>query len=97
MEEPEYDKVEKILRKVYKECSFWLDPELVNETIKAFKKLNKKRNTPPVSGSLLMQAKELFSKLTDDERMEVISEYCILCGKNEKEKGKCYCAPCYDE
>jgi hypothetical protein len=50
-----------------------------------------------VSGSLLLQAKELFAKLTDDERMEVLSDYCTYCGQNEKEFGKCYCAPCYDE
>ena len=49
-----------------------------------------------VSGSLLLQAKELFAKLTDDERMEVLSDYCAYCGQNEKEFGKCYCAPCYD-
>lgn len=50
-----------------------------------------------VSGSLLLQAKELFEKLTDYERMDVLSDYCTYCGQNEKENGKCYCAPCYDE
>jgi hypothetical protein len=50
-----------------------------------------------VSGSLLLQAKELFAKLTDDERMDVLSDYCTYCGQNEKELGKCHCAPCYDE
>lgn len=49
-----------------------------------------------VSGSLLLHAKELFAKLTDDERMEVLSDYCTYCGHNEQELGKCYCAPCYD-
>lgn len=52
---------------------------------------------PLVSGSLLLQVKELFAKLTDDERMEVLNDYCTYCGQNEKELGKCYCAPCYDE
>jgi hypothetical protein len=46
---------------------------------------------------LLLQAKELFAKLTDDERMDVLSDYCTYCGQNEKELGKCHCAPCYDE
>lgn len=50
-----------------------------------------------VNSLLFLQVKELFAKLTDDERMEVLSDYCIYCGKNEKELGKCYCAPCYDE
>ena len=50
-----------------------------------------------ISGSLLSQAKELFAKLTNDERIEVSSDYCKYCGQNEAEFGKCYCAPCYDE
>ena len=40
--------------------------------------------------------RELFAKLTDNERMEVLSDYCLFCGKNEKEEGKCYCSPFYD-
>lgn len=35
---------------------------------------------PAVSGMLLLQVKELFAKLTDDERMEVMSDYCKYCG-----------------
>jgi hypothetical protein len=54
-------------------------------------------NIGAVIGSLLSQVRELFAKLTDDERMEVLSDYCTYCGQNEKELGKCYCAPCYDE
>lgn len=38
---------------------------------------------PHVSGSLLLQAKELFAKLTDDERMEVMGDYCKHCGCND--------------
>jgi hypothetical protein len=49
------------------------------------------------SGSLLSRVRELFAKLTDDERMEVLIDYCTYCGQNEKELGKCYFAPCYDE
>lgn len=52
---------------------------------------------PVISGSLLSQAKELFAKLTNDERIEVSGNYCKYCGQNEAEFGKCYCAPCYDE
>ena len=33
-----------------------------------------------VSDMLLLQVKELFAKLTDDERMEVMSDYCKYCG-----------------
>lgn len=35
---------------------------------------------PAVSDMLLLQVKELFAKLTDDERMEVMSDYCKYCG-----------------
>ena len=61
------------------------------------KEQNQPLQQPLVSGSLLLQVKELFAKLTDDERMEVLNDYCTYCGQNEKELGKCYCAPCYDE
>ena len=37
-------------------------------------------NIADVSGMLLLQVKELFAKLTDDERMEVMSDYCKYCG-----------------
>lgn len=32
---------------------------------------------------LLNNVKEMFSKLTDEERMEVISDYCKYCGCND--------------
>lgn len=35
------------------------------------------------SGMLLLQVKGLFAKLTDDERMEVMSDYCKYCGCND--------------
>ena len=41
-------------------------------------------------------AKE-FAELSNDERLDIINDYCTYCGHNEKEYGKCYCAPCYDE
>ena len=50
-----------------------------------------------ISGLSLLQAKELFAKLTDNERMEVLNDYCTYCGQNERDLGKCYCNPCYDE
>ena len=31
----------------------------------------------------IKQANEIFLKLTDDQRMEVLSDYCIHCGCNE--------------
>jgi hypothetical protein len=37
-------------------------------------------NIASVSGMLLLQVKELFVKLTNDERMEVMSDYCTYCG-----------------
>lgn len=41
---------------------------------------NQQLNIAGVSGMLLLQVKELFAKLTDDERMEVMSDYCKYCG-----------------
>lgn len=43
--------------------------------------------TPPIQ-----QAKELFIKLTDDERMEVMGGYCKHCGYNSS-----YCQCCDDD
>ena len=37
-------------------------------------------NIAGVSGMLLLQVKELFAKLTDDERLEVMGDYCKYCG-----------------
>lgn len=58
---------------------------------------NKQLRITDVDNALLLQVKELFAKLTNDERMDVLSDYCLYCGQNEKELGRCYCAPCYDE
>jgi len=41
---------------------------------------NQQLNISAVSGMLLLQVKELFAKLTDGERMEVMSDYCKYCG-----------------
>jgi len=32
---------------------------------------------------LLLQVRELFSKLTDDERIDIMSDYCKHCGCND--------------
>lgn len=36
-----------------------------------------------IRGVVLNNVKEMFSKLTDEERMEVISDYCKHCGCND--------------
>ena len=50
---------------------------------------------PVVSVTLLEQVKIKFSQINDDERMEVMSDYCDHCGCSEK-NSRCYCAPRYD-
>ena len=48
-------------------------------------------NIAGVSGMLLLQVKELFAKLTDDERMEVMSDYCKYCGCDDS------CCQCWND
>lgn len=69
---------------------------IILDAVDAYSSASNDEN-PVINGSLLSQAKELFAKLTNDERIDVSSDYCKYCGQNEAEFGKCYCAPCYDE
>lgn len=43
-----------------------------------------------------LTAAELFKKLTDDERAEIMCNYCTCCYADESQY-KCYCCPNYDE
>jgi len=41
----------------------------------------------------LMQLKLILDSLTDEQRHEIISNYCHYCGSKDKQ---CYCDPKYD-
>lgn len=53
--------------------------------------------TESVNKMVFAQMDKLFSMISSDERMEILSNYCKHCLQDEKSLGKCMCAPHYDE
>ena len=80
MNEKEFDEVAKILTNAYKGEKFWYNPELINETIKAVKVVNKNCNLPQV-----IKAVCVVEKNHETCSMHKVSKYgCFECKYNKQ-------------
>lgn len=50
-----------------------------------------------VNKMVFAQMDKLFSMISSDERMDILSGYCRHCLQDESVTGRCFCASHYDE